>query len=327
MKMLKIKPNDNLFFGDGKRFDKGESAWLHSKLLPYPSAFKGAIASVMLKLNKIRRDNYIGKQYDAKNDPRKYLRIGRVFLYDEKNYDLYMPAPLDLFINKKNKCKYGLFSKITKNYTSSLNELEYLLYSPGKQFERVEDSYINHRSFYNSYLNTYDSIGFISREQIISSAYKVGIQKDRKKGNAQEDHLYRIDLTEFKGDSWSYLVEYDIKDKWWEGSKINSLGDGYLKLGGENKSCKYYELSAEKIINHYSKMDRLINETEFVKLYFMSPVIFNNGSFKPSFTDLKIDITVVGASTVKPYYIGGFDMKKKNQNLCVRLCQKEQCIY
>lgn len=309
MRLLKIKPNDNLFLGSGKRFDKGESAWLHSRLMPYPSVFNGAIAALMLRLNDNRRTQYISNKQE-KDDPRNFLKIGKVYLYDEENRDVYMPAPLDLFIFKRGRCSYGVFRRLDSNYVSSASRLEYFLFPQEKTSERADEMYIKRTSFYNSYMDTEDSIGFLAKGDIMASSYKVGIQKDEKKGTSKEDHLYRIDLTEFKDDRWSYLVEYSIKDDWW-GSDAKGLGDGYLKLGGENKSCKYYDILPENIMYDYEKEKKVYetkNETEFVKLYFMSPVIFNHYSYMPTLVDSKVQ--VVGGSSSKPYYIGGFDMKK-----------------
>ena len=82
-KVMQIKPNDNLFLGSGKNFAKGENTWLGTRLIPYPSVFYGAICSLMLTQNGERRKKYIdNKELDS--DPRKYLNIGNIYLYNDK---------------------------------------------------------------------------------------------------------------------------------------------------------------------------------------------------------------------------------------------------
>ncbi|MCT4619215.1 MAG: type III-B CRISPR module-associated protein Cmr3 [Marinisporobacter sp.] len=315
MHVLKIKPNDNLFLGDGKRFDKGESTWLESRLMPYPSVFYGSICSLMLQLNQKRSNRYINDTKDKEDeydDPRKSLTIRNIYLYDEENRDVYMKAPLDLFINKYRKCRYGSFKKLEDNVKGSIvnGELNYFLFNDKKNFQRVEDLYIKKSSFENGYF--YDrEIDFYGIDHFVTKDYKVGIQ--RKNGMAEEEHLYRIDLTQFNDRKWSYLVEYNIKDEWWKESPSKKLEQGYLKLGGENKSCKYWDVSHEEILKKDEEIENYKNLSNRVKIYISAPFISKKGflvDFKES-KESKQPIKVLGVSNKKPLFIGGYDMRAR----------------
>ena len=96
MPILQLEPLDTLFFRDGKPFTMGEDTFVTSSNLPYPSVFWGAIFTSLLVQQKIGL---------CKMDKDK-LRINGVYLYNEKRQEVYLHAPLDLFINKEHKAGY-----------------------------------------------------------------------------------------------------------------------------------------------------------------------------------------------------------------------------
>lgn len=302
--VIQIKPNDNLFLGSGKNFYKGENTWLSTRLIPYPSVFYGAICSLMLAQNEDRRKEYIDNK-KLESDPRNYLQIGNVYLYNEENDEVYMPAPLDLFIDEENYCHYGIIKKIKDNINCSEGKMTHLFFNEIKgESQRSEGMFIEYEIFCDSYYEFDESIELIKSSDIINNSYKVGIERNTNYV-AKENHLYRIDLTEFKKEKWSYLVEYNIKDSWWN-KKIKNIKEGYLKLGGENKACRFYSYEKiKKLIsnNNYNQ----INETEYVKMVLTSPCIFKEKNYTPKLKNAKIIV----ASTGKPYDIGGFDMVLK----------------
>ncbi|WP_333858978.1 type III-B CRISPR module-associated Cmr3 family protein [Clostridium sp.] len=308
MKILQIKPKDNLFLGGGKNFNKGESTWLSTRFVPYPSVFYGAICSLMLSLNDKRRKDYITnyKQDNAFNntsDPRKYLTVGNVYLYNDKDKHYYIPAPLDVFY-KNNNVDRNYISKIIKvdDSIKTSSKMNYLFSSP-KNSTRCDGMFISLNTFYSSYYYGENDIDILNLNDITTNAYKVGIEKNENY-TAKEGHLYRIDLTEFKDDdnnSWSYVVEYELNTQksqtWWEDGK-DHLNKGYLKLGGESKVCKY--ISGD-ICNYSIPQDDF--DYEYVKLILMSPLVIKDENAK-----LK-DIDIIAVSTGKYYSIGGFDLQ------------------
>ena len=69
---------------------------------------------------------------------------------------------------------------------------------------------------------------------IFKNSYKVGIELEKNK-NTKEKHLYRLDQIEMNSfeKKWSFIVEFKI-----QGKQLKD-NEGYLKLGGEGKICKY----------------------------------------------------------------------------------------
>jgi len=300
-KTMRIKPNDTLFFGQ-KRFTKGmDNAWLSTKLMPYPSVFLGAICSLLLSEDEKMRNEYINsgkKQYD----PRNFVKIGRIFLYDEKNNFLYMPAPQDLFIDDDGRCHIGNFRA---NKDTSL-PFEYILHTP-PDTERVDGMYIKFNNFYNSYARNLDSIDIVDQSELSANAYKVGIEIDNRSYAAKDKHLYRLDLVELMKGYWSYVVEYEINPlNYYKPSDISD--HGYLRLGGENKSCKYFvENVKQQILDMEQRLDNTKNDSRFIKLVLLTPGNIFDNFCEGCFID---DISIKGISSGELYYIGGFDMQK-----------------
>ncbi|NFD30096.1 type III-B CRISPR module-associated protein Cmr3 [Clostridium botulinum] len=303
--IIQIKPNDNLFLGSGKSFSKGENTWLGTRTIPYSSVFYGAICSIMLVQNEERRKKYIdNKELDS--DPRKYLSLGNVYLYNEEDDEVYMSAPLDLYLDEDEECHYAIIKKIKNNINCSEERMSHLFFNETKgESQRVDNMFIKYRNFYNSYYNTNKGIGIIKNSDIVTNSYKVGIERD-KSYVAREKHLYRIDLTEFKKEKWSYLVEYNIKDSWWN-EEIKNIKDGYLKLGGENKVCRFYTYDKIKKMMIYSNLYNQKNEIEYIKMILTSPCIFKENDYIPKLKDIE----VIASSIGKSYDIGGFDMVLK----------------
>ena len=303
--VIQIKPNDNLFFGNGKNFSKGENTWLSTRLIPYPSVFYGAICSLMLSQNEERRKNYIDNK-DLRSDPREYLTLGNVYLYNEETDEVYMSAPMDLFLDEDENCHYGIIKKIKNNIKCSEERIPYLFFNQIKgESERVDGMFIKREIFYDSYYELDKSIGVIKPYDITTNSYKVGIERDQNYV-AKENYLYRIDLTEFNSNKWSYLVEYDIEDSWWN-LKSKNIKYGYLKLGGENKVCRFHDCQKNKFLMDNSYSYNQINKTDYIKLVLTSPCIFKKNNYIPQLKNTE----VIVASTGKPYDIGGFDMMLK----------------
>lgn len=303
--IIQIKPNDNLFLGSGKSFSKGENTWLGTRTVPYPSVFYGAICSIMLVQNEERRKKYIDNN-ELDSDPRKYLSLGNVYLYNEEDDEVYMSAPLDLYLDEDEECHYAIIKKIKNNINCSEERMSHLFFYETKgESQRADNMFIKYRNFYNSYYNTNKGIGIIKNSDIVTNSYKVGIERD-KSYVAREKHLYRIDLTEFKKEKWSYLVEYNIKDSWWN-EEIKNIKNGYLKLGGENKVCRFHTYDKIKKMMIYSNLYNQKNEIEYIKMILTSPCIFKENDYIPKLKNIE----VIASSIGKSYDIGGFDMVLK----------------
>jgi CRISPR-associated protein Cmr3 len=298
-KILRVKPQDTLFFGSGKVLNKGENSWSGTKLVPYPSVFYGAICTLMLSKSQNRKNKYIDNK-NQDSDPRKFLEIKAIYLYDEKNKEILIPAPLDLYLDKLNKIHYANIKK-SKFKTSVDESLKKLFFKPENiETKKVENMFVSVSNLNYSYSFYQDSIDIYSQSNINNSSYKVGIEIDRDTKTAKEKMLYRIDLNELKENIWSYLVEYEIRNDWEENFDLNQ---GYLKLGGENKVCKYFTEDKSNYIDLTEEVYSETNKSNYIKIVFISPSIFKNKE------DIKKDIKAYTNS--KPYLIGGYDMKEK----------------
>lgn len=91
MKYLHVQPHDPLFFRDGMPFGMGEDLWIHSSVIPAPSVFWGAMFTTLYATGKV-----------SLNDKDK-LSIKAVYLYNHNTKQVYIPAPLDIFVDDKKK--------------------------------------------------------------------------------------------------------------------------------------------------------------------------------------------------------------------------------
>ncbi|QAT61162.1 type III-B CRISPR module-associated protein Cmr3 [Acidilutibacter cellobiosedens] len=309
MKLLKLKPCDNTFFRDGKVFKMGYNNIIQSKNIPYPSVFSGAVFTAFLANNEGLKKKFM--KNPSVKEKRKILKIGQVYLYNERTRDIYIPAPKDLFKDEDGEIYFGKFDDLAEGMTS----LPYkkALMSPNIDgIERISKEFINIKNIFREYKNkSYLGMDLVHEDEIFKKNYKVGIGTDYDKRIVKEDLLYRVEQTEFLSNDWSFIVEYDINIKLIKEKKIGNIEElkkGYLKLGGENKICKYEE--CDKWVNDYINEFRKNAEDNYkinssiIKLIFTSPVYFKGEN------DLN-KIGVIGISSDKPIYIGGFDIKEK----------------
>ena len=85
---IKIKPYDTLFFRTAKPFDAGKDSWSDSNFLPNPSVIWGAMFGVLYNEGKVNT-----------NDKEK-LKIKNIYLYNEKQTTILIPAPLDIYVDE-----------------------------------------------------------------------------------------------------------------------------------------------------------------------------------------------------------------------------------
>lgn len=314
-KLVNIKPCDNTFFGDGNQFNFDISKIIKSKNTPYPSVFFGAIFTAILANNdEFRKEFFRKESYDHE----KILNIGQVYLVNEEDKKVYIKAPIDLFINSKHEIAFGIFEKNTSKYNCL--KYEYFFQGPiDKDYKRVDNMYINIKNIYDSYSKrNSDEIELKNENKIFIKNNKIGIGIDKDSKNVEDGKLYKIQQTEFLNNDWSYMVEYDINQDYLKDNypKIKDLESGYLKLGGENKVCKFKTIKNKKIEKF--NLNKIDNFTSGVyKIIFTSETYFAKGI--ESFFESN-HISVLGISNDKPIYIGGYDMKKGKG--CIRKMYK-----
>ncbi|SFL97420.1 type III-B CRISPR module-associated Cmr3 family protein [Halanaerobium salsuginis] len=310
MSLLKIKPLDNTFFRKGDPFNKNINNHLESMDTPYKSTFFGAIFTALLTENdQFRQEFFKNKIYDHK----KILIIKNIFLYDD--FDVYIKAPLDLFIDKDNifNLKRSEFKEL-RLITNSV--FKYNLESPEEDYIRADDYYISVYDFIREYKkNKILSIELKHKDEIFIKNTKVGIGLDKDSYTVAEGQLYSLAETEFKNNDWSYLVEYELKNESnyfkdnYE-SEISYLNSGYLKLGGESKVCKYNKIDEKDLDDLKEFNENQINQdTDLMRILLLQEVYFKK-NIREIFNE-KSPVKILGISNPKPIYIGGYDMQKK----------------
>lgn len=312
MKLLKLKPCDNTFFRDGKVFEKGYNNTVQSKNMPYPSVFSGAIFTALLTSNEHLKKEFM--KNPSVEEKKKILKIGQVYLYNERTRDIYIPAPKDIFRNKYGEIYFGKFDDMEEGM-SSLPYKKVLMPPKVSGVKRVSKEFINIKNIYREYKKkSYLGMDLIHEDEIFKKNYKVGVGTDYNKRMVKEDLLYRIEQTEFESDDWSFIVEYDIKYDYLKSkydigieNNLSDLNNGYLKLGGENKVCKYENIENKYISRFHKSIEEGFNmESDLIKIIFTTDMYFNDDSDRNCFFKKR----VIGMSNDKPIYIGGFDIKE-----------------
>lgn len=319
--VMTIVPNDNLFFGGGKTLNKDENQWLTTSIIPNESVFLGAICSTMLSQNIKRRQSYIERN-EQESDPRNFLTLGKITLTDGQSS--YVHAPLDLFIEDDYGRKEIVYGELKKNncseITTSERMMRYLFFNPCKnENERADNCFIDTNEYYNSYYKKSKYMAIKGMDYITNNSYKVGIKIKEDTGTVEDGMLYRVDLVEFnnmnfdkrfRDKQWGYNVEYMIDNNWWEDDTKNKegkvLSDGYLKLGGENKVCKF--TTKQNISMYNMKCYMQENTNKYIKLVVRKPVEFKESVYYPTFNS-KCKINVIACSIGKSQHVGGFDIK------------------
>lgn len=308
---IKITPLDNLFFRDGKPFNKGEDNWADTLYLPYVSTVYGAI-----------RSKYFSENMDVfdfantEKDPTKNLKITGFYLII--NNTILFPMPLDLIYYKEGNIKkhesenlypvYKMRSTLNENIYSSLhkkyNLRELFLVEKDAKVETLENAYLKDvqmEKYFNNKINSKINAQKISKNMCEES--KIGIAKNNKTGSAQESMLYRINQVRYDG--ISIVVEFegiDIEEK------------GILKLGGKGNVVKYEQIDVKDKLLDKDEKQYLCNR---LKMYMLTPGIFENG-WIPDFINEDtlegtlngIRVKLINAAIGKHQNISGYDMKK-----------------
>jgi len=295
MAFMKIQPTDTLFFRDSKPFNAGSESWSSSSLLPNPSTIWGAIFAVLYKAEKVSSDI----------EDRKKLKIKNIYLYNEKQTTILVSAPLDIFVDSDENRYIAKYKNVDFVSNYPLDVISFV--DTTKDIKPLENCFLEINSLYQHYINRYSkNLILYNFDDVLLKDHKIGIKIDSKTKTAQENYLYRIDLTQFKED-WSFLIEYECE--------VDFPKEGILKLGGEGKSAKYSIIDKPiglKSIELYREQIReKLENNNYFKVFFKTPVFFENG-WRPKQEGL------VCANVGKYISIGGWDMETKKSKVMKR---------
>ena len=289
MAFMKIKPLDTLFFRDGKPFNAGSESWSDSSFLPNPSVIWGAMYAVLFNEGKV----------STKEEDRKKLKIKNIYLYNEKKTTILVPAPLDIFVDDDGNRYIAKYKDVDFISNYPLKVISYV--DIDKELKPIENHFIEINSLYRHYTKGYErQLILYSFDDVFVQDYKIGIKIDNLTKTAQENYLYRIDLTQFL-DEWAFLVEYE--------SQIEFKNRGILKLGGESRAASYNIIDEPiglKSANEYKKqVSKELENQKYFKVFIKTPTYFKCG-WEPEQEEL------VCANVGKYISIGGWDMEYKN---------------
>ena len=288
MAFMKIKPTDSLFFRDGKPFNAGSESWTDSSFLPNPSVIWGAMFSVLYKEGKVT----------TKEEDRKKLKIKNIYLYNEEQTTVLVPAPLDIFVDSDGKRYISKYKDVDFVSNYPLEVVSFI--DTDKEVKPIENHFIEINSLYEDYCEgNFDDLVLFNFDEVFVADYKIGIKINPKTKTAQDNHLYRIDLTQFHNE-WSFLIEYECD--------VEFEKSGILKLGGEGKTARYKQIDKPIGIVDYEEyrdnmIEELNDESEF-KILFKTPTYFKCGWQSEQ-------EGLVCANVGKYISIGGWDMEKR----------------
>lgn len=285
---LQITPLDTLFFRDGKPFSKEES-WADSSVLPYPSVVWGSLFSMLWSRGLVKKEEI------------EKLNLGKIFLYHSQNHRLSLPTPLDLFETKgyKRETTYARFeeNKIVSNYS-----LSYLAFpDTDESTTTLRDKFIDINSILNSYQEK-NALSLTPIGEFCKRDNKIGIARNNTTHATDEEALYRVEMTQLEED-WSFLVEIEF-----EGTDFPL--QGLLKLGGEGKTASFKRIEQPYVLKVFEYDIQQVPVNEYFKLFFCSPVFFNDGWGKEFFEDNGFEVMM--AFMGKSISIGGFDVKERS---------------
>lgn len=321
--VLKITPNDPLFFRDGKPFTWGEETFADGIFPPYPSVIYGAIRTAYAAQQGLAVEEIIPQSSN--------FRISALMMACEDGtiQGTFLPLPLD-WVEPKGKDLAELASERKGKYTRftplvpyqglaalagaeaacSLANPKGLLFAPAdlsQEVETVSEGLIPIRQF-RDYLGAQlaDEIRGRKISASLQEESKIGIGRENATRTAAKGKLYRVPLNRTL--KFSFLVQL-------EGLDMSQHPKGVLKLGGEGKTAAYELISDPKEIRKSMGISfpgagtADSNDSTSFKVYVSTPAFFDQG-----YPDLKkhlgIEAELQGQCVGKHLSIGGYDIEK-----------------
>ena len=310
--VFEITPWDTLLFRDGLPMNKESSNYIESKAMPFPSVFYGALCTALMERGKLGN---VKKKIEDINKERKSLiknmkqadkvntltEIGRLRdelsaemaqslnikgIYLKQNQELYMPAPLDLFVTAEGKVYQG-------EYKNDEGILEIPMVN--KKLGSVQGKYIKVDDYVKYYRDeSYSNVDIYSESKFWNRYQKVGIELDQKR--VEEGHLYFSNMLETL-EGTSFVIEAEMSEE------VEPNFETNIFLGGERKMA-HLNIYNDK----YKDLERLqedMNSNElykYVKVIFVTPYMLSNRD-----GEKKVD-TIVNQVVGKLEYVAGYDM-------------------
>ncbi len=202
-----IKPNDTLFFRDGKPFTMGEQTEGSGIFPPFPSTVYGAIRTAYIAENGGLKKFLDGEmRSEIGTDKEKgAFRIRNIFI--SNNDDRLFPAPRDLVRSSIDRKIYRLDEK-ENILISPITNFNLLWSCADGKVEHNERDYITQNSII-SYLDGKDKdFEVVNQSDFVINEPKVGIGRNSKTRTSEESKLYRVSMFRLK-DGYGLLVDFE----------------------------------------------------------------------------------------------------------------------
>lgn len=307
--LIKITPVGEMFFRDTMNMTMGESNWIISNRIPSLSVFYGALTSMQLREGKFvdvlelikeankekNKDIRNKKQQEIDQLLKSKIKIHGIYLADETN--LYMPTPLDLFLDEDYRIKLGE----DKEDGIYIPEEEY--YNDDEEWHMAENTFISLKDYMRYRKNEgIKNIRVKQYEEFFDYYHKVGISRKEDR-TIEEGKLYFTDMVSFKNKEMGYVLQVECED--FEVPEEGKL----IQLGGERKTA---------IVKNYSnrqwkrleEKNQLIERKDKVKLIFTASFVLAEG--KEEIFE-KSQITILNSAIGKLDYVGGYNMAISSQ--------------
>lgn len=299
-KFMEIKPTDTVFFNRGVNTKMGTSNWIKSKTMPYLSVFYGALATALMRNGKLKS---VLEEINSDNNQKKIddmldesLSIRGSYLTDGEK--LFLPAPLDLFLDTDQRVYQGSYKNnmlwlpdTEKNFIDKLNT--------------VEGYYISFADFINSYQKKkLRDIHLKGQSDFWTFYHKTGIEESKENRSAANGHLYINEQALFSDKKYAYVVQAACSD---DDDELE--GEYLLTLGGACKTALMRKMKSYSIETYWNEYINAVNETDKIKLIFISPFFMDIKEKDMFGPDVKILYKVTG----KPEYIGGYNMAAQTE--------------
>jgi CRISPR-associated protein Cmr3 len=326
---LFIEPNDILMFRDGKPFSGGDDHFARGSFPPAPSTIYGALRSHILSIQSGEFDTF--KKEPNKIDKTITNEIGTPdgigsltitqFTLAKKNstsVEQYFPMPRDIAKDKgKEKDRLYILMPIALQKTVMTDLPSGLInmwYSSEDAMESVS-GFLSLKEMEDYLLGEVHST-ITTGKALFDIEERIGIRKSKTSRSVYEGGLYSVEYFKLN-EGVGFAIEI-------ENTKLLPKS-GILRLGGDNRSANYTEMSYDGISD--TPIKAKIDKTKRFKLVLTTPSIFKNG-WIPEGIDSNtmegqingIEVKLISACIGKPVSIGGYDFVKNHPKVMKKAC-------
>ncbi|HOK93830.1 MAG TPA: type III-B CRISPR module-associated protein Cmr3 [Spirochaetota bacterium] len=285
-----ITPEDVLFFGDAKPFNRGNDG--ASVFPPLPNTFA---SSIFAKL-------YYHK--DIKYDGRKQLIKNVYGPFLQKDGELYFQAPKDIFVNEKEpksweskndvsvlrpmSGKENLFLKRCKTDMEDLSCFMWL----GEEIDKDKksfDGFISLKGLNKWYEGRFSDIkpeDLLKKKSVYKTEVRTGIKINDESGTTEsEDGLFKVSFVRLcMGFEFAFWVDFDLenlKGYFRDEKEILKFFDEkprILKIGGEAKTALYRCEIDDFTLKFKDFKKESGEDKKFFKHVFLTPLIFDESN-------------------------------------------------